>query len=167
MNEQTLWQWWQHLPESKCPDCSWLLLHLVAEHDGAKRVAHPGYRRLELITGRSRAWITTHLRHLEAAGHIVKVAEGKWAGHHHDGATEWAIPWLTNRPHRRESRAIGRAIGRAIPAPMGRAHPVTTSQGGGDGSNGRPSGPGRVDDQGFEHPAFCACVDCDPSRRSA
>ncbi len=176
MNDNTRRQWdvyqAEHVP---CPDCAWLLLYLVADHNASTGVTHPGYSRLASRTRRSRSWISTHLRHLERDGHIVLAKAGKWTGRAHDAAAEYVIPWLHNRPasvqiptetsnhaHRlsvqipTEKRTDRRTEKRTTSLPYGktsdaaaRAAPAVVAQ-----------PPGRVDENGAFHPAFCACSDC-------
>ena len=97
MNDNTRGQWARYQEaQVPCPDCAWLLYYLVADHNAATGVTHPGYRRLLTATRRSRTWVGTHLRHLENDGHIVLARPGKWKGGAHDSAAEYRLPWLAN-----------------------------------------------------------------------
>jgi hypothetical protein len=109
VNEWTLRQWSAYQErEVPCADCAWLLYHLVADHNATTGVTHPGDARLHRQTRRSKSWVTNHKHHLERDGHIVLVRKGRWRGHEHDAAAEYALPWLRNEPpsHRRSSPRI-------------------------------------------------------------
>lgn len=92
MNDNTRRQWDAYQERCvPCPDCAWLLYHLVADHSAAEGITRPGWQRLMDRCRRSRAWISTHMKHLERGQHIILASEGRWQGRQ---ASEYTIPWL-------------------------------------------------------------------------
>lgn len=96
MNDNTRRQWDLYQErEVPCPDCAWMLLYLVADHNATSGVTRPGWQRLIDRTRRSRSWVAAHLAHLERDGHIVLASTGRWRGRR---AAEYELPWLHNEP---------------------------------------------------------------------
>lgn len=95
MNDCALHQWDTYRREANmsCPDCAWLLLAMVDEHDPAEGVARPGVERLALLCRRNRRWVINHLSECVADGHLVLVNQWPKATRKAD---EYAIPWLDN-----------------------------------------------------------------------
>jgi hypothetical protein len=163
VNRNTLIQWWTYQERSvACPDCAWLLGALVADHNAATGITRPGYRRLTSTTRRSRAWVSTHLRHLEDEGHVKLVKGGQWKGHGHNDAAEYSIPWLNNPPSsvqiQTERQTEGWTERQATTSTYGRTATRRRLE--------RPAAVGFTDDQGFEHPSFCGCRECNAWRAS-
>jgi hypothetical protein len=128
VNDWTLRQWWHYADANlTCPDCAWLLLWLVRDHDAGKGIAHPGVTRLTDTCHRNRRWVLRHLRELNEGGHILLVQRYPWATHKAD---EYALPWLANgitalvqkrtgRPDKRRRSPVRQRTGEPVPEHTG------------------------------------------------